>query len=90
MAAKRTAHAVWEGDLVTGHGRVRGAGKALHETPVSWKARTESLGDLTSPEELLAAAHASCYCMALSAALARMNKPPQHLEASATATFDKV
>ncbi len=90
MAAKRTAQAVWEGDLASGHGTVRGTGGALHEVPVSWKARTEGLGGQTSPEELLAAAHASCYCMALSAALGRMQKPPQRLDVSATATFDKV
>lgn len=90
MAAKRTAQAVWDGDLMSGHGTVHGTSGALHEVPVSWKARTEVPGGQTSPEELLAAAHASCYCMALSAALGRMQKPPQHLEASATATFDKV
>jgi osmotically inducible protein OsmC len=90
MAAKRTAQAVWEGDLMSGHGTVRGTSGALHEVPVSWKARTETPGGQTSPEELLAAAHASCYCMALSAALGRMQKPPQRLEVSATATFDKV
>lgn len=90
MAAKRTAQAAWDGDLMTGHGTVRGTSGALPQIPVSWKARTEAPGGQTSPEELLAAAHASCYCMALSAGLGRMQKPPQHLEVTATATFDKV
>ncbi|HUJ78044.1 MAG TPA: OsmC family peroxiredoxin [Thermoplasmata archaeon] len=90
MAAKRTAQAVWEGDRPHGHGRVKGTSGGLPETVVSWAARTESSGGKTSPEELLAAAHASCYCMALSAGLGRMQKPPTRLAVEATATFDKV
>ena len=90
MAAKRTAQAVWEGDLAKGHGTVHGAPGALPAVSVSWAARTEHQGTQTSPEELLAAAHASCYSMALSAGLGRMGKPPQRLAVTATATFDKV
>jgi lipoyl-dependent peroxiredoxin len=90
MAAKRTAQAIWEGDLLRGHGRVKGTSGALAETGVSWSARTEAPGGKTSPEELLAAAHASCYSMALSAGLGRMQKPPTRLAVDATATFDKV
>jgi lipoyl-dependent peroxiredoxin len=90
MAAKRTAQAVWEGDLLKGSGRVKGTSGGLAETAVSWSARTESPGGKTSPEELLAAAHASCYSMALSAGLGRMQKPPTRLAVEATATFDKV
>lgn len=90
MAAKRTAQAVWEGDLLRGHGRVKGASGGLAETGVSWSARTESSGGKTSPEELLAAAHAACYSMALSAGLGRMQTPPTRLTVEATATFDKV
>jgi lipoyl-dependent peroxiredoxin len=90
MAAKRTAQAVWEGDLLHGHGSVSGTSGGLGEVHVSWSARTEASGGKTSPEELLAAAHASCYSMALSAGLGRMQKPPQKLSVSATATFDKV
>jgi len=90
MAAKRTATAAWEGDLIHGHGTVMGTSGALTEHPVSWAARTETPGGKTSPEELLAAAQASCFCMALSAGLGRIQKPPQHLSVSATATFDKV
>ncbi len=57
---------------------------------VSWSARTEASGGKTSPEELLAAAHAACFSMAFSAGLSRMQKPPERLSVSATATFDKV
>jgi len=90
MAAKRTAQAVWEGDLLRGHGTVKGTSGGLGEVSVSWGSRTESPAGRTSPEELLAAAHASCFSMALSAGLGRMQKPPLRLAVSATATFDKV
>src|SRR5208282_5513986 len=90
MAAIRTAKAVWENDLLRGHGTVQGTSGALPSVPVSWSARTEASGGKSSPEELLAAAHASCYSMALSGGLGRMQKPPTKLEVSATATFDKV
>ena len=90
MAAKRTAEAVWEHDLIHGHGTVKGTSGALGEMAVSWAARTEAPGGKTSPEELLAAAHASCFSMALSAGLARLQKPAERLNVRATATFDKV
>jgi lipoyl-dependent peroxiredoxin len=90
MAATRTAQAVWEHDLLRGHGTVQGTSGALPPMDVSWSARTEASGGKTSPEELLAAAHAACYSMALSAGLGRMQKPPDRLEVRATATFDKV
>lgn len=90
MAATRTAKAVWENDLLHGHGSVQGTSGALPSVPVSWAARTEAPGGKSSPEELLAAAHASCFSMALSAGLGRMQKPPVKLEVSASATFDKV
>jgi lipoyl-dependent peroxiredoxin len=90
MAAQRTAQAMWEGDLLHGHGSVKGTSGALAELPITWSARTEASGGKTSPEELLAAAHAACFSMALSAGLARAQKPAQHLSVSATATFDKV
>jgi osmotically inducible protein OsmC len=56
---------------------------------VTWKARTEDHGGLTSPEELIAAAHASCFSMALAAGLARNGTPPESLDTEATATFDQ-
>lgn len=90
MTAKRSATAVWEHDLAKGKGQVKGASGALPDLPVSWAARTEASGGKTSPEELLAAAHASCFSMALSAGLGRMQKPPERLTVTATATFDKV
>jgi osmotically inducible protein OsmC len=90
MAATRTAHAVWENDLLRGHGSVQGTSGGLPEVQVSWSARTEASGGKTSPEELLAAAHAACYSMALSAGLGRAQHPPEKLEVSAAATFDKV
>ena len=90
MAAKRSAHAVWDGDLAHGQGTVKGTSGALGNVAVSWASRTEAPGGKSSPEELLAAAEASCFSMALSAGLGRAQKPPRKLEVTATATFDKV
>jgi len=90
MAARRSAQAVWEGDIAHGQGTVKGTSGALGSVPVSWASRTEASGGKSSPEELLAAAEASCYSMALSAGLSRQQKPPRKLEVTATATFDKV
>jgi osmotically inducible protein OsmC len=89
-AAVRTAEVVWEKDLLTGHGSVKMMSGALPEFPVTWASRTEMPGGKTSPEELLAAAHASCYAMALSATLARKRTPPERLDVTAKCTFDKV
>ena len=91
MAAKRQARAVWNGDLATGSGEVGSvtSGK-FTALPVSWGARTEAPQGKTSPEELLAAAHASCFAMALSAGLAKAGTPPKKLEVTSTVTFDKV
>ncbi|MHB1435713.1 MAG: OsmC family peroxiredoxin [Thermoplasmata archaeon] len=90
MSAKRTAHAVWENDLLHGHGSVGGQTGAFRDLATSWSARTEAPAGKTSPEELLAAAHASCLSMALTATLGRMQKTPQRISVDATATFDKV
>ncbi|HEX2024879.1 MAG TPA: OsmC family peroxiredoxin [Actinomycetota bacterium] len=91
MAAERTARSVWQGDLQGGSGEVSTeTSSVLQGTPVSWAARTEDAGGKTSPEELLAAAHAACFNMALSGALARAGTPPERLETTATTTFDKV
>ncbi|MGC3996866.1 MAG: OsmC family peroxiredoxin [Anaeromyxobacter sp.] len=90
-AAVRRAEVVWEGDLMSGSGRVSTrSSPALRDQPVSWAARTEDPGGKTSPEELVAAAHASCFSMALSANLAKRRAPPTRLEVTATVTFDKV
>jgi lipoyl-dependent peroxiredoxin len=91
MAATREARVVWNGDLMSGSGAVSAVSSNLFsDLPVSWSARTESPGGKTSPEELLAAAHASCFAMALSAGLARAGSPPKRLEVGARVTFDKV
>ena len=90
MAITRSAHAVWSGDLFSGAGTVTASSSgAYNELPVSWKARSdETAGPSTSPEELVAAAHASCFCMALSARLGADGKVATRLEADATVTFE--
>lgn len=91
MAATRTATVTWNGNLATGSGTVSAGSSGLYtDLPVSWAARTEAPQGQTSPEELLAAAHASCFSMALSGGLDRAGTPPDHLHVSATVTFDKV
>ena len=89
MAATRQAQAFWTGDLAKGSGEVsaRSSGR-FDRLPVSWAARTEAPDGKTSPEELLAAAHASCFCMALSHELAEAGTPPERLEATATVDFE--
>ena len=88
MATDRKASVVWHGDLASGSGTIEsvtsGAFGGLH---VSWPARSEEPNGLTSPEELIAAAWASCFSMALSAGLGRGGTPPERLETSATVTF---
>jgi osmotically inducible protein OsmC len=91
MAAVRHANAVWEGSLARGSGRVTAdSSQAFSQLPVSWASRTESPDGRTSPEELLAAAHASCFAMALSHGLGSAGTPPERLEISAAVTFDQV
>jgi len=89
MAATRTATTIWRGSLFEGKGTFTTGTGALGEQEVSWPARTEEPGGKTSPEELIAAAHASCMSMALSNELAKKDAPPDELRVSATATFDK-
>ena len=87
--AERRADVVWEGNLLQGSGTVTSVTSgALGDLPVSWPARTEQHGGKTSPEELLAAAHAACYAMAFSHALAQGGNPPERLQVSATVGFD--
>lgn len=91
MAAVRRAEVTWNGDLMSGGGVVSALSSgAFSDLPVSWAARTESSDGKTSPEELVAAAHASCYAMAFSGSLARGGTPPERLAVSAEVTFDKV
>ena len=91
MSAIRRADVNWTGDLLTGSGIVSAlSSRAFTDLPVSWAARTEAPAGKTSPEELVAAAHASCFAMAFSGALARGGTPPERLEVSAEVTFDKL
>lgn len=84
---KSKASATWEGDLMTGKGRVSGGSATFKDASLGWKARTEGAAGNTTPEELLAAAHASCFSMALSHALAQAGHPPARLETTCTVEF---
>jgi osmotically inducible protein OsmC len=86
--AERTAEVIWTGDLAQGNGVVAVGSGALPEFPVTWASRTERSDGKTSPEELIAAAHASCFSMALSHSLAQAGTPPKQLVVSAVATLD--
>jgi osmotically inducible protein OsmC len=91
MAAIRRAEVTWSGPLSTGAGTVSAVtSRSFSDLPVSWTARTEESGGKTSPEELLAAAHAACFSMAMSGNLVRAGFPPERLDVSADVTFDKV
>lgn len=90
MAAERRAETIWEGDLARGSGTFTVGTGSIGPQEVSWNARTEEPGGKTSPEELLAAAHSSCFSMALSGALARAGTPPRRLETQAVVAFEKV
>ena len=87
MAAESSASTVWEGDLAHGGGTTTPSSGAFPAVEVTWASRTNRAHGKTSPEELLAAAHASCYCMALSNELAGSGTPPESLEATATVAF---
>ena len=89
MATEKTARATWEGTLAEGRGRFSLGTGVVTDQAVTWKDRAEG-GEGTSPEELIAAAHASCVLMALAGGLARARTPPTRLESEATTTFDKV
>jgi lipoyl-dependent peroxiredoxin len=87
MAAVSRADVVWEGDLGTGNGRVKVASGTFEEFPVTWAARAERQHGKTSPEELLAAAHAACYCMAFSNGLSKAGHKVERLTTSAEVEF---
>ncbi|MCT9083191.1 OsmC family protein [Streptomyces fulvoviolaceus] len=88
MAATRSAHTVWEGNLLEGNGVVTfDSSGAIDQQPVTWAARTQEANGKTSPEELIAAAHSSCFSMAFSHALAGAGTPPTKLVTSADVTF---
>jgi lipoyl-dependent peroxiredoxin len=86
--AERRAEVVWEGDLARGGGKFTVGSGAMGEMPVTWASRTERPDGKTSPEELIAAAHGSCFAMALSGVLAEGGTPAARLEISAVCTFD--
>src|SRR5918911_3575026 len=88
MATDRRAEVTWRGSLMEGSGTIRSTTTgAIGEQAVSWPNRAEDNPTATSPEELIAAAHAACFSMALSGALARAGNPPDELDTSATVTF---
>ncbi|MGI9050261.1 MAG: OsmC family peroxiredoxin [Rubrobacteraceae bacterium] len=85
---ERKAHVVWEGDLMKGSGTFSGGSGALDEFPVTFASRVERSDGKTSPEELIASAHATCYAMALSNTLADAGSPPERLEVDAVCILD--
>lgn len=88
MATDRRAAVTWSGDLLHGSGTIESVTSgAFGPLDVSWPSRAEEPNGRTSPEELIAAAHAACYCMALSHGLAEAGTPPDELKATATVTF---
>jgi osmotically inducible protein OsmC len=87
MATTRTAHTVWEGELLKGSGVVTFDSSGIPSQPVSWPSRAEQANGKTSPEELIAGAHSSCFSMALSHGLTGAGTPPTRLETKADVTF---
>ena len=86
--ADRTANVTWSGSLIEGGGRIESVGSgAFGPHDVTWASRAEDSDGRTSPEELIAAAHASCFSMALSHGLAQAGTPADRLDTSATVTF---
>src|SRR5712692_11394950 len=89
--AERKAEVTWEGSLMQGSGKIVSVGSgALGELPITWASRTERSDGKTSPEELIAAAHAGCYAMAFSNTLNSGGTPPERLHVTATCTLDRV
>jgi osmotically inducible protein OsmC len=88
--ATRTAVTTWDGSLASGHGTIESSSGALSGQDVTWAARTESPDGKTSPEELAAAAHSSCFAMALSLKLGERQTPPQRLRVQAEVTLAEV
>jgi lipoyl-dependent peroxiredoxin len=88
--AERRADVTWTGDLIHGKGTVQLFSGAVPSLPVTWAARTERPDGKTSPEELIAAAHAACYAMAFSSTLAKEGHPPERLAVTAVCTLDQV
>jgi osmotically inducible protein OsmC len=89
MAIERRAHATWDGDLRSGTGRFDVGSGAIGDQEVTFASRFEDSGGKTSPEELIAAAHATCLSMALANGLAQAGHPPTRLETDAVAILDQ-
>ncbi len=87
MATTRRASTVWDGSLLEGAGTVTFESSGLGSYPVSWPARSAEPNGVTSPEELIAAAHATCYSMSLSLLLSQAGTPPTRLTTSAEVDF---
>src|SRR5881394_534529 len=88
MATERKAEVTWRGDLMSGEGTIERVGSgAFGPLDVTWASRAEEPAGKTSPEELIAAAHAACFSMALSNGLAQAGNAPDELQTSATVTF---
>ena len=91
LKAERRAEVEWQGSLIQGSGRIVGVGSgAIGNLPVTWASRTERSDGKTSPEELLAAAHAACFAMAFSHGLAQAGTTAERLHVNATCTFEQV
>jgi osmotically inducible protein OsmC len=88
--AERSATTGWDGDLAKGAGTLNGASGALHDLSVTWASRTERSDGKTSPEELIAAAHSSCFSMALAHGLTEAGNAPEHLDVTSKVTLDLV
>ena len=88
--ADRSAQSIWEGRLASGRGTITSGSGALGTLPVTWAARTEQPNGMTSPEELAAAAHSSCFSMALALRLGEHGATPERLQVTATVTLDEV
>jgi osmotically inducible protein OsmC len=87
MTVTSEATTAWKGALFDGSGEVTLVSSGLGTYPVNWKARSEGSTSITTPEELLAAAHSSCFSMALSLALAENGTPPESIDTTASVTF---
>lgn len=90
VIAERTARTIWKGSLATGRGTVTSGSGAIDGLPVTWASRTQHPDGMTSPEELAAAAHASCFSMALALRLGEHGATPQRLDVTATLSLADV
>ncbi len=90
LHAERQAEMTWEGNLAQGKGTIRLGSRAVEELPMTWAARAEHPGGKTSPEELIAAAHAGCYAMALALTLAEAGNQPERMQVTAACTLEEV